>query len=79
MCIRDSFAEMIILYEDAVLREINRDHLMRIRGQMIDTDPLYVLFTSGSSGMPKGTVLSHQMCIRDRVYTCEEPFEGPIV
>ena len=67
-----SFAEMIILYEDAVLREINRDHLMRIRGQMIDTDPLYVLFTSGSSGMPKGTVLSHRSVISYTTWVSEQ-------
>lgn len=58
-----AFAELIILYEDAVLREIDREHLSRIREQMIDTDPLYVLFTSGSSGTPKGTVLSHRSVI----------------
>ena len=63
---------MIILYEDAVLREINRDHLMRIRGQMIDTDPLYVLFTSGSSGMPKGTVLSHRSVISYTTWVSEQ-------
>lgn len=57
------FAEMIVLYEEAVRREINAEHLARIRSQMIDTDPLYVLFTSGSSGTPKGTVLSHRNVI----------------
>ena len=67
-----SFAEMIILYEDAVLREINREHLMRIRGQMIDTDPLYVLFTSGSSGIPKGTVLSHRSVISYTTWVSEQ-------
>lgn len=56
-------AELIVLYEDAVLREIDREHLARIREHMIDTDPLYVLFTSGSSGTPKGTILSHRSVI----------------
>ncbi len=56
-------AELIVLYEDAVLREINGEHLARIREHMIDTDPLYVLFTSGSSGTPKGTILSHRSVI----------------
>ena len=27
--------------------------------KMIDADPVYALFTSGSTGVPKGTVLTH--------------------
>ncbi len=37
--------------------------LSEIRSAMIDTDPVYALFTSGSTGVPKGTVIHHRNVI----------------
>ena len=43
--------------------EINEQALNTVRSHAIDTDPLYVNFTSGSTGVPKGIAVCHRSVI----------------
>ncbi|MCT4596771.1 MAG: amino acid adenylation domain-containing protein [Vallitalea sp.] len=53
----------IILVEDCSSVTINDKKISSIQSTMLDTDPLYVLFTSGSTGTPKGVIISHRSVI----------------
>ena len=65
------FSGTILAYEDVKEYPINQDALDCVYRRMIDTDPAYVLFTSGSTGMPKGTVLSHRSVMAYAQWVCE--------
>lgn len=57
------FDTNLYVYEEMINHSIEQERLDKIRDKMIDTDPMYVLFTSGSTGTPKGTVISHKAVI----------------
>lgn len=52
-----------LFIEDIYDRKTNHSLIELIRSRIVDTDVLYVLFTSGSTGDPKGVIISHRNVI----------------
>lgn len=57
------FAGDYLIYEDIIPSEIDTDKVAPISKSILDTDLLYVLFTSGSTGVPKGVGIRHRSVI----------------
>lgn len=55
--------EKIVLYDDIVKTPVDSKALQMIRDHAIDTDPIYIVFTSGSTGVPKGVAACHRSVI----------------
>lgn len=53
----------IVLYDEIAQTQINDETLDEIYRRAIDTDPIYIVFTSGSTGIPKGVTACHRSVI----------------
>lgn len=66
--------KQIILYDDMIKEKIDDKRLQKIRKASIDLDPVYANFTSGSTGVPKGVLVSHRGVI-DFINTFTKTFK----
>ena len=71
ICCRDTweaarnlgFTGEIFCYEDLAQGEADEAALAAIRAKQLDIDPIYIVFTSGSTGVPKGVMACHRSVI----------------
>lgn len=64
----------VLIWEELVQENINEIIVEKQRKKCCDTDLLYVLFTSGSTGIPKGVTICHQSVI-DYIDWVENTFQ----
>ena len=57
------FDGAIVTYDQLCKETIDDSVLKNIYDRSVDTDPIYVVFTSGSTGIPKGVIACHRSVI----------------
>ncbi len=57
------FQGKVYRYQEMIKVKPDKAKLGAIRDRQLDTDPIYIVFTSGSTGIPKGVVACHRSVI----------------
>lgn len=60
---RFGFQGTCLPYEEMIRQAPDEEKLSEIRKAQLDTDPIYAVFTSGSTGVPKGVLACHRSVI----------------
>lgn len=68
------FGGEILMYSEICETPEDEAALRKIRKAALDVDPIYIVFTSGSTGVPKGVVACHRSVI-DYIETLSEALE----
>lgn len=71
---QSSYNGPVVNLSECLKTEIDINLVNKSRNELIDTDPLYVLFTSGSTGLPKGVTICHRSVI-DYIYNIKDVFK----
>ncbi len=61
----------LFLYDDISAFPVSTQALCQIREHQLDTDPIYIVFTSGSTGVPKGVTACHRSVIDYIEHLCQ--------
>ena len=59
----EELSSRVVCFSELRSQEILTEALADIRARSLDTDPIYIVFTSGSTGIPKGVVACHRSVI----------------
>ena len=66
-----AYAGSIYRYEEMAAEPINEEALADIRDKQLDIDPTYIVFTSGSTGVPKGVMACHRSVLDYVEHLCD--------